>query len=153
MNTFTSWGGPPPSDSARMAEDDEPQSSVDPWARPCAPKGLANACVFTQTSGPMTHFKLYILGGDPPRRSKPNTASLRTNPENAKRKIGRSSLYRGGTFWVSAFRLRTRDGRGFWFVRVLASPASKLSTEDIPLVVGWVRHLRQPAARLATDAS
>ena len=85
----------------------------DTWTCPCAPQGLAKAHVPHPAGRPNGKIQTLHLGGGIPRdvRRRPLPVFKQT-PKTAQKKNGRSSpLQEGGTFQVSAFRVRS-DGSG-----------------------------------------
>ena len=94
----------------------------------------------TQRVALMAKYKLYISGGGSPEKCEDgHCQSSDKTRKRLKRKMAVVPPYGGGTFWVSAFRLRARDGRGGmpvlglvarYTIRIcnLASPARKRYT-------------------------
>jgi len=114
----------------------------DTWTCPCAPQGLAKAHVPHPAGRPKGKIQTLHLGGGIPREVRRRPLPVfRQNPKTAQKKNGRSSPYRGGTFWVSAFRLRTRDGRGFRFGSCAGQPGQQTFNGRYTISCRFVQNL------------
>ena len=74
----------------------------------------------------MAKYKLYISGGGSPEKCEDgHCQSSDKTRKRLKRKTAVVPPYGGGTFWVSAFRLRTSDGSRFEFGSCAGQPGQQ----------------------------
>ena len=80
----------------------------------------------TQRVALMAKYKLYISGGGSPEKCEDgHCQSSDKTRKRLKRKMAVVPPYGGGTFWVSAFRLRTSDGSRFEFGSCAGQPGQQ----------------------------
>ena len=98
----------------------------DTWTCPCAPQGLAKAHVPHPAGRPNGKIQtLHLGGGSPEKCEDGHCQSSDKARKRLKRKMAVVPPYGGGTFWVSAFRLRTSDGSRFEFGSCAGQPGQQ----------------------------
>ena len=96
----------------------------------------------TQRVALMAKYKLYISGGGSPEKCEDgHCQSSDKTRKRLKRKMAVVPPYGGGTFWVSAFRLRTSDGSRFEFGSCAGQPGQQTFNGRYTISCRFVQNL------------